>query len=66
MLGRKPGAVNKLPEDYEVPKEARHTYRGLIRWLEARRERGVPEEGYAPAEKFHGCSEGCILHDHMK
>lgn len=44
----------------EIPPEARVTAKGLRRWLEARRARGVPEEGL-PAP--HLCDESCVLHD---
>lgn len=46
------------------PPEVAHVVRGLDRFIEARRERHVPEEGYNPAEVFHLCVPGCILHDH--
>lgn len=52
--------------DPNPPPEVAHTVRGLDRWLEGRRKRQVPEEGLNPAEVFHFCSEGCVLHDHKK
>lgn len=55
--GEKPVAME------EVPPEARHTLRGLERWLlEHRWSRGIPEKGLDPL--FHVCSESCTLHDH--
>lgn len=66
-MSGKPGMNNKLrdlPPIEEVPREARHTYKGLVRWLKERRDRGVPGDGYHPEEKFHSCSQSCILHDH--
>jgi hypothetical protein len=55
--------MKKTPEPEEVPPEARSTARGLKRWIQKRRERGVPPEGYQDADIAH-CAQGCILHVH--
>jgi len=57
---------NEYRENYRPPPEVAHVVKGLRRWIKARRDRGVPEQGYEPAEKFHACSESCILHDHER
>lgn len=36
--------------EYEVPEAQMHTWRGLQRFLQKRRDRGVPVEGYHPLE----------------
>ena len=60
------GNAHVPPEEIE-DERARHAARGLERWLKKyRHDRGIPEEGIMPAVQFHECSEGCILHDHMK
>lgn len=51
--------AKRTPEPDQVPPEARHTARGLKRWIEARRARGVPIQGTTEE-----CAEGCTLHDH--
>jgi hypothetical protein len=56
-MGREQRAVNPPPE-------VAHVVRGLDRFIEERRARGVPEMGFLPAAKFHHCDESCILHDH--
>lgn len=55
----------KLPEPEEVPAEARHAARGLKKWLQERRERGVPENGWV-MNSLKSCDESCTLHDHKR
>jgi len=50
-----------LPMD-QVPPDARHTAKGLEKWLLKNRwSRGIPENGLMP--RFHVCDESCKLHD---
>lgn len=35
----------------------------LEKWIQARRDRGVPETGYLIVS-LDACAEGCTLHDH--
>lgn len=59
--------MNELPDEENVPPEARHTWRGLRRWLKTNRwDRNIPDTGIMPAIQFHQCDESCILHDHKK
>lgn len=55
----------QLPTWEETPPEVRHVRRGLDRFLEERRERGTPEEGWGDGH-FHVCDASCKLHDHVK
>lgn len=55
--------VRRTPKPEEVEASARYTARGLDKWIEERRERGVPEEGFLPAVKFHYCDENCTQHE---
>lgn len=41
----------------------RYTQRGLDKFMQERRDRGVPPEGYIAAVQFHYCDENCKLHD---
>jgi hypothetical protein len=59
--------MNELPDEENVPIEARHTWRGLKNWLKKNRwDRDIPDTGIDPNVKFHQCSESCKLHDQMK
>lgn len=53
--------AKRTPEPEEVPHEAQYTARGLKRWIEARRSRGVPVQGTVDR-----CNESCTLHDHSE
>ena len=59
--------VKPTPDPADVPPEARQSARGLKKWIEERRERGVPPEGQ-PFEFHQACTndESCILHDHSE
>lgn len=52
------------PDPEEVPPEARYTARGLKRWIEARRARGIRPEGNPIEPVLRSENESCILHDH--
>ena len=54
----------RTPEPEDVPPEARYTARGLKRWIEERRARKVPEDGYQAENGIAHCPESCTLHDH--
>lgn len=61
-MAGKPEMGREQP-DPNHPPEVAHTVRGVWRFIMRRRARGVPEQGFLPAAKFHHCDESCILHD---
>lgn len=65
-LGEANGRTRHLPEPEDVPIEAQHSARGLRRWLQKRRERLVPKDGYQGETGYPllPCVEGCKMHDH--
>jgi len=62
MTGRPWSRV--IPEPEDVPVEAQYSARGLRKWLDKRRERLVPEQGYQNEQGRASCAKGCTMHDH--